>query len=460
MDEKNTIAAIATPAGPGGIAIVRVSGPKAELVAGRLFRPARGEFPLQSHRMYYGRILDPVTGRNVDEALCCYMKAPWTYTRQDVTEFHCHGGPVMAGLVLNLVLDCGAELARPGEFTRRAFLAGRMDLSQAEAVAELIGARGRVEAELAANQLLGGLKDRIEKIGRSLIQVLARLEAALDFPDEEIEIIGPDSFARLDQARLDLEALLAAYEDGRVYRESLQAALVGRPNVGKSSLLNALARAEKAIVTDQPGTTRDVIEAEIMLEGLPLTLVDTAGLGRRPRDEAEEIGQRRAEARLSRSDLVLLILDLSRPLDEEDRRIFQAVPADRTVMVLNKNDLKACFTEGEALAWLGQAPVARISALTGQGLTELVRLIAGRIRQGAGRSGAIPEIVPNLRHKKALETAKVPLARALRGVEQGLAPELLALELRQALDGLGAVTGRNVTEDVLDEIFSRFCLGK
>jgi len=460
--ENSTIAAVATPLGAGAIAIVRLSGPRAEEILRRLFRPAKTNFPLKSHRLHLGRLVDPQTGRLVDQVLCTFMKAPATYTREDIVEIHCHGGPVAARRILELVLHYGAELAAPGEFTRRAFLAGRIDLTQAEAVAELVGARSAAEAQLAAAQLAGGLRDRVEALRRPLLEILAHLEVAIDFPDEEAEIIAPDQAAeRLDREVLaPLDRLLAAYDSGRVFREGLKAAIVGRPNVGKSSLLNALLKTDRAIVTPVPGTTRDLIEAEAVLSGLPMTLIDTAGLETPPADEIEAEGQRRAAARLAAADLVLLVLDRSRPLTDEDRRLFAAAPAGRTLLVLNKIDLPAAFTLDQAADFLGGGPAVEISALTGQGLDRLQEEIFKTACGGPASPDQVPDLVPNLRHKKALEAARPALARAVEGLKNGLAPELAALEINLALEALGGLIGLTTPDDVLEEIFSRFCLGK
>lgn len=462
MSDHATIAAVATPVGPGGIAIVRISGPAAEKVAVMVFRPAKTDFPLKSHKLCLGNVVDPRTDRVLDQVLCCFMRAPATYTREDVVEIHSHGGPLAARRILDAVLAAGASLAEPGEFTRRAFLAGRIDLSQAEAVAELIGARSQTEADLAMAQLSGGLKELAEALGKPLVEVLAHLEVALDFPDEEAEIIeGPVAAQRLAREVLEpLDLLLADYDSGRVFREGIKAAIVGRPNVGKSSLLNALLQSERAIVTPQPGTTRDIIEADAVWDGLPLTLVDTAGLETEAADEAEAQGQARAASRLATADLILLVLDRSRPLSNEDRRIMAAAPAGRTLLVLNKIDLASAFTPAEALDFLGPAPMVEVSALTGQGLASLRKEISQTVTSGAHRPEAVPTLVPNLRHKQALEASREPLKRAIAGLKNGLAPELTAVEINLALEELGTITGQTTPDHILDEIFSKFCLGK
>jgi len=378
-------------------------------------------------------------------------------------EIHAHGGPVALRRVLEVVLAAGAELAAPGEFTRRAFMAGRIDLSQAEAVAELIEARSRAEAELAAVQLAGGLKDRVEAMRKTLIDILAHIEVAIDFPEDEAEILDGPCFARRveDEVLEPVKKLLDDYESGRVYREGLAVAIVGRPNVGKSSLLNAILKREKAIVAPLPGTTRDEIEAEALICGLNMTLIDTAGLASVAADVVEAEGQRRAAVRLESSDLALVVMDGSMAAADEDRRILEAAPKGRAVLVRNKVDLGPGFEiPGDMILTAGGAPVD-VSALTGQGLDDLRRCIFDAVTGGAHRSmSAVPELVPNVRHRRALEAARPDLARVVDGFRKGLAPELLALEIQAALERLGTITGRTTPEDVLDTIFSSFCLGK
>ncbi|MBW2623847.1 MAG: tRNA uridine-5-carboxymethylaminomethyl(34) synthesis GTPase MnmE, partial [Deltaproteobacteria bacterium] len=347
--DSSTVAAVSSAPGHGGIAIVRLSGPDTEEIISRIFKPDRAGFPLESHKLHLGWIIDPRTGSGVDQVLCSLMRGPHTYTREDVAEINTHGGPVITQRILHFALSMGARLADPGEFTRRAFLAGRIDLSQAEAVAELIAARSQAEAELAVSQLDGGLRKQVEGFRQTLIDILAHLEVALDFPDEEAEIVqGPEAAEKIRATVLTpLEELLEAYETGRFYREGLQVAIIGPPNVGKSSLLNRLLEDERAIVTELPGTTRDIIEAEALIDGIPLTLVDTAGLESEARDEAEAEGQRRAEARLNQADLILLVLDLNRPLSSEDARILAYSQVRPAIILLNKSDLTPAFEADE-----------------------------------------------------------------------------------------------------------------
>ena len=462
MTHEDTIAAISTPSGTGGISIVRVSGESAETIARRIFIPDKAEFPLKSHRLFLGNIFDNGRDEVVDQVLCCLMRGPGTYTREDIVEFHCHGGPVIAARVLELTLNAGARLANPGEFTRRAFLAGRIDLSQAEAVVELINARSSMESSLAAAQLSGGMSDRALAIRSPLVEILAHIEVALDFPDESEEVmdwrVGAERIR--NEAIGPLDELVKAYQKGRVFREGVTVAIAGRPNVGKSSLLNALLKDERAIVTDLPGTTRDVIEAPANIHGLPLTLIDTAGLSRDPRDLVEAEGQKRARQRVDTADLVIMLVDRSRDLDQEDREIYRSFPKDRTLIVANKVDLPAMWNQDDLLAFLGGQKAWTISAKTGEGLGELGDGIFQFVIGSGSDRAYVPRIVPNLRHCQALNDARPAMLRAVEGLNDGIPLELVAVDIREALDRIGLITGQTTPEDVLDEIFSRFCLGK
>ena len=460
--DSPTIAAVSSAAGYGGIAIVRLSGPDTESIISRIFTPARSGFPLESHKLNLGWILNPDTGTAIDQVLCSLMRGPHTYTREDVAEINTHGGPVVTQRILHLVLSQGARLAEPGEFTRRAFLAGRIDLSQAEAVAELIAARSLAEAELAAKQLDGGLRKQVEDFRETLIKILAHLEVALDFPEDEAEIIrGPAAAHKIQTDILKpLDELLDAYEAGHFYREGLQVAIIGRPNVGKSSLLNRLLRAEKAIVTASPGTTRDIIEAEALIEGIPLTLIDTAGLEAETHDEAEAEGQRRAELRLNEADLILIVVDRNQTLSSEDSRILAYSRVRPALILLNKSDLPSAINLEAVESQANSRPVLVLSAKTGDGISELRSKIFESVTHGRTKPDHIPAIVPNTRHKRALEESRQALMLSIQALAEELPPEIAAFEVRSVLDQLGQITGHTTTEDILDRIFADFCLGK
>lgn len=452
----DTIAAISTPPGEAGIGIVRLSGPKAEIIARRLFRPRRPRSHWHSHRLYLGHALDS-QGQVLDEVLLTLMRAPNTYTREDVAEIHCHSGFAVLKAILGEALAQGARLARPGEFTLRAFLAGRLDLSQAEAVLEVIQARTQASLRVAAAHLAGGMGKRLRELRAALLSILAQIEAALDFPEEAAELSPQALSKELAGPLQKMENLQNSYRQGRLLREGVGVVLAGRPNVGKSSLLNRLVDADRAIVTDIPGTTRDVIEETISLGGIPLRLSDTAGL-REARDVVEELGVARSQARLAQADLILFLLDGSEPLSREDAQILEEL-ADRPVLiVLNKMDLPQRLEIQDLQRYSSHSMVA-ISALTGQGLDRLEQAVVNMVLEGGVQNAG--EIVTQARHFELLGRAGEALNRGRELLEQVETPwELLALEIREALQALGEITGEEIGEAVLDQIFSQFCIGK
>jgi len=452
----DTIVAISTPPGEAGIGIVRLSGPEAEAIARRLFRPRRSRPHWQSHRLYLGHILDS-QGEILDEVLLTLMRAPHTYTREDVVEIHCHSGFAVLRAILGEVVAQGARLAWPGEFTLRAFLSGRLDLSQAEAVLEVIKARTQASLRVAAAHLSGGLGQRLGELGAALLNVLARLEAALDFPEEAAELSPKVIKEALAGPQQDLEHLLATYRQGRLVREGVKVVLAGRPNVGKSSLLNRLLDADRAIVTDIPGTTRDVIDETINLGGLALCLSDTAGL-REARDLVEELGVARSRERLAQADLILYLVDGSEPLSPEDAQVLGELADRPALIVVNKMDLPQAL-QVEDIRRYSPHPVVAISALTGQGLENLEQAVLDLVLGGGVRTDG--EMVTQTRHAELLGRAGEALGRA-RGLLDQAEPawELVALEVKEALLALGEITGEEVGDAVLDHIFSEFCIGK
>jgi len=459
-NEDDTIAAIATPYGESGIGIVRISGPEATRIAKRVFRPKSGPKILTSHHIRYGEIVDPTRGRVIDEVLLTFMAAPRTYTREDVVEINCHGGFLVLQRVLEVVLRQGARGALPGEFTKRAFLSGRIDLAQAEAVLDIIQARADEGLRLAEEQLRGRLTREVEGIRQGLLKVLASMETYIDFPEEDIDPPSTEEVAeKLRCIRARLGALIESYEEGEIYRDGVRVALAGKTNVGKSSLLNQLLERGRAIVTAVPGTTTDVIEEAITVSGVLVRLMDMAGL-REPHNEVEQEGVRLARERLSGAHLILLMVDRSSPLDDEDRRIFQEVRGRHTILVLNKIDLPSCMEAEELKEETGIKDLYPISALRGDGIEELKRgmvdaIVTGRVKRGGG------ELVPvNLRHKRVLERAKAALEEVMEGRERGIPWDLTAIETRQVLHILGEIAGKTTPEEVLKMIFARFCIGK
>lgn len=456
-DAADTIAAISTPLGEGGIGIVRVSGPEAEAIARRLFRPRQPRGRLLSHRLYLGQIVAPGSRESIDEVLLTCMRGPRTYTREDVVEIHCHSGWGVLQRLLEAVLECGARLARPGEFTLRAFLSGRLDLTQAEAVLEVIQARTAQGVRVAGEHLQGGLGRRLQEIRATLLDLLARVEAGLDFPEETGEVPGAEMLAVLEPAREALEALAATHREGRLLKEGLLVVIAGRPNVGKSSLLNRLLARERAIVTEIPGTTRDLVEEVITLAGVAVRFSDTAGL-RPAQDRVEELGIKRTRERLAQADLFLYLVDGSRPLSPEVRQDLEELGARPGLAVINKIDLPQELAADE-LQTATPLPVLKISALTGAGIASLKEKIVALTLKGALDTRG--EMVTLARHHRHLSQCLNFLGQARTLLEEDGAPwELAALELQEAIRELGEITGQEVGDEVLDRIFGEFCLGK
>jgi len=460
-DPADTIAAISTPLGEAGIGIVRLSGPQAAAIARRLFRPYRPRPQWQSHRLYLGHIVDS-QGGIVDEVLVSLMRAPHTYTREDVVEINCHSGYGVLRRILDLALAAGARLAQPGEFTLRAFLSGRLDLTQAEAVLEVIQARTETQLQVAADHLHGGLGQRLARVRQDLLDSLARVEAALDFPEEAEELSVASIRENLEAWRDSLAALAATYDAGRLLREGLLVVIAGRPNVGKSSLLNRLLDMERAIVTEIPGTTRDLVEEAVTLGGVVVRFSDTAGL-RPAQDRLEELGIARTRERLRQADLVLYLVDGSAPHAPADGAALAELAGRRGLAVINKIDLPQSLSEVElssGTAW----PLIKISAKTGQGIEALRQEIVAQTLDGGLKVKG--EIITQTRHHQHLRQCLTYLrqARELLGSYEKSANEppweLVALELAAAIRELGEITGEEVGEAILDRIFGQFCLGK
>ena len=450
--QDDTIAAVATAIAPGegSVAIVRLSGPEAEAIAARLF-VAPGEQVWDSHRVLYGHVCDPVSAERVDEALLLLMRAPRSFTRETVAEFHCHGGLICVQRVLELVLAAGARRAWPGEFSQRAFLNGRLDLTRAEAVSELVTARSRRAAQLAMAGLDGGLQQRIGALRERLLDQLAELEARVDFEEDLPALDGAAVQAELLAVQTELLQLVADGQRGQLLRDGLKVAIVGRPNVGKSSLLNLLSRRERAIVTDLPGTTRDLVESELVLQGVPLTLLDTAGI-RRTDDRVERIGIERSRAALMAADLVLLLFDLSVGWGDDDQQLRESVPEGIPLLVVGN---KADQLPAEA-AKAAAADVC-ISALTAEGQERLVDLLLARCGRGDPQG---VQVALNRRQQDLAAAAAQSLLGCLEAAEQGLPWDFWTIDLRAAVRSLGEITGEEVSEAVLDRVFSRFCIGK
>lgn len=453
---NDTIAAIATPLGEGGLAVIRLSGPQALAMADRCFVP-HGKSSLKpsaapTHTIHYGHVEKGC--RVVDEVLVAVMRAPRTFTREDVVEITCHGGLLPAKLVLDAVLEAGARLAQPGEFTRRAFLNGRLDLAQAEAVADLIHARTELALTAANEQLAGKLSQRINQLRDDLVKTLAHVEAHIDFPDEDI---APDTKAqllkRLEQGIAFMDELLRTANEGQILRRGIRVAIIGRPNAGKSSLLNQLLGHERAIVSPVPGTTRDTIEETANIRGLPVVFIDTAGL-REAGDLVEAEGIRRSHESLARAELILHVLDASEPLTTEDERHLADFATKKRLLVGNKTDLPRKL-EIPACA----DSLVPVSCVTGAGIESLKDAIKQVAWSGEIRAEML-QVMINSRHQEALKRARDAVVRTVDALRGDLTLELAALDLRIAVNAVGEIVGKTSTEDLLDSIFSQFCIGK
>ena len=453
----DTIAAIATPLGEGGLAVIRISGPRALMIADASFqpigKPALKPSAAPTHTVHYGRIVRQ--GGIVDEVMVAVMRGPRTLTREDVVEITCHGGLLPAKLVLDTVLESGARMAEPGEFTRRAFLNGRIDLAQAEAVADLIHARTELALAAANEQLAGKLSQRINLLRDEMLKTLAHVEAHIDFPEEDI---APDTrkqlIARLESGAQFMDELLRTSNEGQILRRGIRAAIIGRPNAGKSSLLNQLLGHDRAIVSPIPGTTRDTIEETANIRGLPVVFVDTAGL-REAGDEIEVEGIRRSRETLARADLVLHVLDGSEALTEADKKHLGEFEAKKRILVRNKIDLPARLDlpAGE------KATVVEICCLSGKGIESLKDAIKELVWAGEIRAEML-QVMINSRHQDALTRARAAMERTIEALTANQTLELAAMDLRIATNAVGEIVGKTTTEDLLDSIFSQFCIGK
>lgn len=457
---NDTIAAIATPVGQAGIGIIRISGPKAREIADKIFWPKKPVKHIQNNHLYLGHLQDPSSGEIVDEILLSFMKAPRSYTREDVIEINSHSGYLLLSKILQIILRLGARMARPGEFTLRGFLNGRIDLTQAEAVVDLINCQSEKGLALASRQLQGSFGKQIKELRQMAVAILAQVEAAIDFPEEERDILPRDEAANVIGKELikPIDTLIEVHTRKRIWVDGVKTVIVGRVNAGKSSLLNRLLEEQRAIVTPIPGTTRDVIESTITIEGLPLCLADTAGFGEAA-DEAERIGLNLTEKKLAEADLLLAVIDQSRPINQDDLDIIARSRGKKSLVVINKIDLNSqltCEIEQETFSHI---PLVRISALTGQGLDKLRKAIVDCVL-GGDIDMTTSHGAPNLRHSQALEEAVQSFRRAARKAEETAPMEIIAFEIRSGLDALGSIIGEATTEEVLDSIFSQFCLGK
>lgn len=461
MDE-DTISAIATPLGEGGIGIVRLSGPLSTGIARKIFKAKRAGawWEGKGHALVYGHVVDPADGKLVDEALLGFMRAPFTYTREDIVELNCHGGIVPLKQALELTLAAGARLAEPGEFTKRAFLNGRIDLAQAESVVDIIRAKTEKGLKVAAAQLKGELSQKIGSLQNEVLGLLAQIEANIDFPEDDLEdITGRNIEERAESLAADLDTLIRNAEAGKIYREGIWTIIAGRPNVGKSSLLNRLLRENRAIVTEVPGTTRDIIEEVINIRGIPLKLVDTAGI-RETKEMVERLGVERTKEMIGRADLVLLVLDSTAGITEGDREIAELVKGKETIVLINKIDVNSGGISAEEAGYLACGrPVLKISAVEGYGLDALEDKIV-EMALGGRVSPSDEIMVTNVRHKRALESSRKYLLEAKAAIRGNVPVDIVSIDVKAAWESLGEITGSTVTEDIVERIFADFCIGK
>ncbi|MFZ1083908.1 MAG: tRNA uridine-5-carboxymethylaminomethyl(34) synthesis GTPase MnmE [Terracidiphilus sp.] len=451
----DTIAAVSTPPGRGGIGIVRLSGPEAVSIATQLVRLRQ---PLEHGRARLADVLDEDAAGRIDEALVTFFGAPNSYTAEDLVEIAAHGSPVVLELLLARALALGGRLAEPGEFTQRAFLSGKLDLTQAEAVRDLIDAQTLTQARQAASQMGGALSRRVAPVKQSLVELIALLEAGIDFAEDDLEVTPQAEIAhRIDELTLPLLALETSFARGRIVHDGLTLAIVGRPNAGKSSLFNRLIERDRAIVAATPGTTRDTVTERISLEGIPLELVDTAGL-REAAEEVERLGIHRSREAMADAALVLIVLDATEPLNDEERRLLAAVENRPAIVVVNKCDLLGAPSIPRAM-WNGWETTNSIatSALTGEGIPALRDRI---LALATGGAAAEPGMLTSLRHKKAIATAIEALVEAGSANAAGIPHEMILLDLYRALWALDSLTGQTTSEDILNLIFSTFCIGK
>ncbi|MBU1084324.1 MAG: tRNA uridine-5-carboxymethylaminomethyl(34) synthesis GTPase MnmE [Candidatus Omnitrophota bacterium] len=456
-NSNDTIAAISTPLGEGGIGIVRISGSKAVDIADRIFTGAngRGNIAFKSHTVNYGSVVEPDTGGVMDEVLLTVMRSPRSYTKEDMVEINCHGGNSTLKRMLEICMNAGARLAEPGEFTKRAFLNGRIDLAQAEAVIDIIRSKTERSRKLAFAQLKGKFSEKIRNIRNTVIDILSLVELNIDFSDEDIDLSAQDDIDdRIRKVYSLVNSLIKTSQKGMLIREGASVVICGRPNVGKSSLMNAILKDDRVIVTPVAGTTRDVIEECIDLNGIKIRLSDTAGIID-TKDRVEIEGIRRSREKLSSSDMVIFVLDAARPLSKRDEEIFEAVKDKKTVIALNKTDLKVKTDLKKARSVFGEN-IVKVSALKKKGLTELEDAVSRGLLEGdvSSEEGVM---ITNIRHRDLMAKAAECIGRAASGAYNG---ELLASDLNEAVRYLGLITGETIGDDVLDRIFEKFCIGK
>ena len=459
MKEFDTIAAVATGIGEAGISIVRVSGNKALSIVANIFvgKNGRDLLNIKTFTMRYGHIIENSTGDIIDEVIVSYMKGPKSFTAEDTVEINCHGGTIATRRVLEEVVKAGARIAEPGEFTKRAFLNGRIDLSQAEAVIDIIRSKTELSMKSALLQSEGRISREINNFRNRLLSIIAHIEATVDFPEDDLEEATAEKIkGDLKNLINDINKLINTASEGKIIRDGLGLVIVGKPNVGKSSLLNTLLMENRAIVTDVPGTTRDVIEEYINIDGIPFKIIDTAGI-RETEDVVEKIGVEKTKQKINEADLIILLLDISKKLESDDIEIIEYIKDKKSIIILNKTDLEEKL-DIKSINNVDIDNIIKISTLTGEGISELKERIKGLFFKG--NISATDILVTNSRHKEALVRAEEKCKDALSTLEQGFSIDLASIDARGAWSNLGEITGETLEEDLLDKIFSEFCIGK
>lgn len=459
--KEDTIAAISTPLGSAGIGKIRISGPQALQVGNKIFKSIKNKNLLKAktYTAHYGHVINPETGKIADEVICIVMKGPNSFTGEDIVEFDCHGGTIPLQRVLEIIIRNGASLAEPGEFSKRAFLNGRIDMAQAEGIIEVINSKTEKALDIALNHLNGKLSDRLENLKNQVIMLLAHLEAAIDYPEDEIEGFNSKELKdKFYKVREEIDFLLSTSDQGKIYKEGIKTVIVGKPNVGKSSLLNTLLEEKRAIVTDIPGTTRDIIEEYISIKGIPLKIIDTAGI-RETEDLVEKIGVERARDSLKKADLVLMMLDVNQGVSAADLKIYQLVKNKPVILIINKIDLNENFNEDTLKLNFKEHIVLKISLKEEIGLTKLKEAIIEEVTKGNFRSDE-EILITRTRHKNALEKSKEAINKVIESYQINMPYDFLTIDLKDCLANLGEITGETLNEDIINRIFNDFCLGK
>lgn len=460
MEQLDTITSISTPMGEGAIGIVRLSGHDAVEIADKLYKGKRALKDVASHTINYGHIIDPETNETVEEVMVSVLRAPKTFTREDIIEINCHGGILTINRILELTMTHGARIAEPGEYTKRAFLNGRIDLSQAEAVMDFIRAKTNRASKVAQNQIEGRLSDMIKAQRQSILEILAQVEVNIDYPEyDDVEDATTEFLLERSKAiKTDIQKLLDTGVQGKIMREGLSTVIVGKPNVGKSSMLNSLIHDNKAIVTEIAGTTRDVLEEYVNVRGVPLRLVDTAGI-RETEDIVERIGVERSRKALSEADLILFVLNYNEALTEEDRKLYEVIKNEDAIVIINKMDLEQRLDIDKVKAMVGDMPVIETSILKQQGIDDLELQIRDLFFGGEVQSQDMT-YVSNSRHISLLKQAKQAIQDAIDAAEMGVPMDMVQIDLTRTWEILGEIIGESASEELIDQLFSQFCLGK